>query len=130
MYQSPRSDTEGSTTDELVRDELGRIVASRGFCDSQRMMRFLQFVVERTLDGGGQNLKEYLIGIEVFDRRPGYDPRVDPIVRVEARRLRSKLAEYYKADGHQSLLRIELPTGTYAPVFTTAEPSSSERNHE
>jgi len=84
-------------------------------------MRFLQFVVERTLAGEGQNLKEYLIGVEVFDRRPGYDPRVDPIVRVEARRLRAKLAEYYRTERSDTGVRIELPTGTYAPLFLSAE---------
>ncbi|HWB87385.1 MAG TPA: tetratricopeptide repeat protein [Bryobacteraceae bacterium] len=84
---------------------------------SERMGRFLRFAVERTLDGKADQLKEYLIGVEVFDRKPSYDPRVDPIVRVEARRLRSKLAAYYAGDGREDPVLIEFATGSYAPRF-------------
>ncbi len=80
----------------------------------------LRFVVERTLDGQGDQLKEYLLGVEVFDRPPEYDPRLDSIVRVEARRLRAKLAEYYDAEGAGDVLRIRLAKGGYAPTFERA----------
>ncbi|MBC7925540.1 MAG: hypothetical protein H7039_07775 [Bryobacteraceae bacterium] len=100
-----------------VPEQLNRILASQEFRDSQRMCRFLRFVVERALAGEATALKEYLIGVEVFDRKEGYDPRVDPIVRVEARRLRSKLSSYYERDGRGTGPIIELPKGTYAPVF-------------
>lgn len=100
-----------------VPEQLARILASREFRDSPRMCRFLRFVVERTLAGEGSSLKEYLIGVEVFDRKDTYDPRVDPIVRVEARRLRAKLKAYYHEDGNSDPIVIELPTGKYTPTF-------------
>ena len=100
-----------------VEDQLQRILASKLFAQSARMSRFLRFAVEQTLDGKTEELKEYLIGVEVFDRKPSYDPRVDPIVRVEARRLRSKLRSYYESDGGADDLVIDLPKGAYAPVF-------------
>lgn len=81
------------------------------------MCRFLRFAVERALDGRGGELKEYLVGVEIFDRDESFDPRVDPIVRVEARRLRAKLKSYYEKEGREDSLRIELPTGGYTPRF-------------
>src|SRR3989442_213167 len=81
------------------------------------MGRFLRFTVERAVCGQPDQLKEYVIGVEVFDRNASYDPRVDPIVRVEARRLRSKLKSYYDTEGSDDELIIEFPKGTYAPVF-------------
>ena len=80
---------------DAVRAQLDRILASPGFVNADRLSRFLRFVVERTLAGEGDQLKEYLLGTEVFDRPSDYDPRLDSIVRVEARRLRAKLAEFY-----------------------------------
>jgi TolB-like protein/Tfp pilus assembly protein PilF len=100
-----------------VRAELDRILQSPGFTHSDRMARFLRCVVERALAGHGDELKEYLLGVEVFDRKPDYDPRTDPIVRVEARRLRSKLQEYYEHNGKDSQVHIELPKGGYSPTF-------------
>ena len=81
------------------------------------MARFLRLAVERALEGKGDELKEYLIGVEVFDRKQSYDTRVDPIVRVEARRLRTKLKQYYEGDGRGDAVLIEFATGTYAPQF-------------
>jgi serine/threonine-protein kinase len=96
---------------------LEKIVASPAFQGSGRMCRFLRFAVEHTLSGGGASLKEYLLGITIFDRDESFDPRVDPIVRVEARRLRAKLKLYYETDGREDALIIELPTGSYVPRF-------------
>jgi TolB-like protein/Flp pilus assembly protein TadD len=95
--------------------QLERILAHDLFARSDRMGRFLRLAVERTLDGKADDLKEYLIGVEVFDRKESYDPRVDPIVRVEARRLRSKLKAYYDADGSSDPIVIEFLRGSYAP---------------
>ncbi len=81
------------------------------------MGRFLRFAVEHALAGKSEELKEYLLGTEVFDRRASFDPRIDPIVRVEARRLRSKLKAYYEGDGRGDPVRIEFATGTYVPRF-------------
>jgi TolB-like protein len=104
-------------TEDDVRRQLERVLASGVFANAGRMSRFLKFVVERTLAGEGARLKEYVIGVEVFDRDPGYDPRVDSIVRVEAARLRSKLAEYYAGEGRADALVLTLPKGGYAPLI-------------
>src|SRR5690349_21388697 len=82
-----------------IRRQLEKIAAHGLFARSERMARFLRFAVEGVLEGKSNELKEYSIGVEVFDRPQTYDPRVDPIVRVEARRLRAKLKSYYEADG-------------------------------
>ena len=79
------------------------------------MGRFLRLAVERSIEGRADELKEYLLGVEVFDRKAAFDPRVDPIVRVEARRLRSKLKAYYDGDGRDDEVVIEFAKGTYAP---------------
>src|SRR5246127_632597 len=100
-----------------IKSELDRILRSRAFIQSHRIRRFLQFVVEESLLGQPHRLKEYLIGLEVFDRRDAFDPRVDSIVRVEARRLRSKLEGYYQTEGRDSHMRIVLHKGSYVPVF-------------
>ena len=100
-----------------VREELQRILTSDLFAKSPRLGNFLRFIVDSTLKGEGQQIKEYLIGVEVFGRSSSYDPRTDPVVRVEAGRLRSKLADYYRAAGQTAPLLIELPKGRYVPVF-------------
>jgi len=100
-----------------VRQQLHKVLASRIFVHAARMSRFLEFVVERTLAGRSEELKEYVIGGEVFDRQDSFDPRVDPIVRVEARRLRAKLKAYYESAGCGDELIFKLPTGSYAPAM-------------
>ena len=91
------------------------------------MARFLRLTVERTLAGQAGELKEYLIGVEVFDRKSSYDPRVDPIVRVEARRLRSKLKAYYEGDGGADPVLIEFLSGTYAPRLALRQAAAPAR---
>jgi tetratricopeptide (TPR) repeat protein len=100
-----------------IRSQLDLILRSRAFIQSHRIRRFLQFVVEESLLGQPHRLKEYLIGLEVFDRREAFDPRVDSIVRVEARRLRYKLEEYYRTEGREDGIRIILRKGSYVPIF-------------
>ncbi len=100
-----------------IRAALDLILRSRAFIQSHRIRRFLQFVVEESLLGQPHRLKEYLIGLEVFDRREAFDPRVDSIVRVEARRLRYKLEEYYRLEGREDSVRIVLRKGSYVPIF-------------
>jgi serine/threonine-protein kinase len=100
-----------------IRSQLDLILRSRAFIQSHRIRRFLQFVVEESLLGQPHRLKEYLIGLEVFDRREAFDPRVDSIVRVEARRLRYKLDEYYRTEGREDGIRIVLRKGSYVPIF-------------
>jgi TolB-like protein len=102
----------------LVEATLERLLGSRTFGRSQRHRRFLQHVIEAALSGRRDRLKEIVIGIEVFERAlPRYDPRRDPIVRVEAGRIRDKLARFYAAEGAGETFRIVLPIGHYLPLF-------------
>ena len=100
-----------------VRAELTHILESRVFQGSDRHRNFLTFVVNETLDGRGHTLKEYCIGVEVFSKGESFDPRIDTIVRVEARKLRSRSGKYYENEGRRDPVRIELVKGSYAPVF-------------
>jgi TolB-like protein/Tfp pilus assembly protein PilF len=102
---------------EEIRAQLEKVLANRLFTRSARLCRFLRFSVEESLAGNGGRLKEQIIGIEVFDRKPDYDPRIDPIVRVEARRLRAKLKAYYASSGRSDSIMIFLPKGAYLPFF-------------
>src|SRR3984957_14204286 len=101
---------------EDVRRQLHRILGSSPFLNARRASQFLRFVVEGTL-AGEDGFKEYLIGIEVFERPQDYDPKDDPVVRIEAGRLRKKLAEFYAGPGANDPIIIELPRGGYVPVF-------------
>jgi len=112
---------------ELVRQQLVRILSSAGFTRNERLSRFVRFVVERHLEGRDRELKESVVGVEVFDRRPDYDPRQDSIVRTEAARLRVRLAEYYEVDGRNDPLILELPKGGYVPVFRERQLAPAER---
>ena len=100
-----------------IRAELGRVLASEGFANAERMSKFLGYVVERSLAGEGEQIKEYAIGVDVFGRDASYDPRLDSIVRVEARRLRSKVDEYYAGPGRANDVIIQLRRGSYVPAF-------------
>lgn len=102
---------------QAIRQQLEKVACHPLFNRSERMARFLRLAVERALDGKADELKEYLIGLEVFDRPASYDPRVDPIVRVEARRLRSKLTAYYERDGRDDIVQFAFRPGSYAPEF-------------
>ncbi len=103
------------------------MLGSVGFASSERLSRFLRFVVERSLAGEGGQLKEYVIGREVFDRNEDYDPRLDSIVRVEAGRLRTKIDEYYNGPGRADDVLIQLRRGSYAPVFDVRNGSGPDR---
>ena len=127
MQSSPTAKTDRGHHDSLnldeptiglVRTQLDKILNSRGFVRSERMIRFLRFAVEQMIQRREEVLKEHLIGVEVFDRKPSYDAGADPIVRVEARRLRTKLRDYYQEEGRNDPIWIEFPVGRYAPVFS------------
>ncbi len=107
---------ETSHVDE-IRNELGRIVASEALRGSLRLTRFITFVVEATLAGRGARIKAYTIAVEALGRTSNFDPQSDPIVRVEAGRLRQALTRYYAGAGRGDPLVIELPRGTYVPSF-------------
>src|SRR5712691_2472367 len=114
--------TTGETQAELVRKQLQRVLASSGFARNERLSRLLRFVVERRLEGRDADLKESLIGIEVFGRRAGFDPQQDSTVRSEAARLRARLAEYYVGEGSGDTMFIDLPKGGYTPLFRQQAP--------
>jgi eukaryotic-like serine/threonine-protein kinase len=102
---------------ELVRTQLARMLASRTFASAPSLSRFLSHVVEHTLQGQSDGLKEYSIGVDVFDRGPSFDPKIDTIVRVQARRLRAKVEEYYETEGRDDVILIGLVKGHYVPEF-------------
>jgi serine/threonine-protein kinase len=116
----------GRPSSEEVRRHLEAVLASRSFASSERLQRFLRFVVGRALDGDEREIKEYSIGVEVYDRGADFDPKADALVRTEAFRLRSKLKAYYDNEGAASPVRIELPKGSYVPRFTAAADQSLE----
>jgi TolB-like protein/Tfp pilus assembly protein PilF len=102
---------------KAVREHLDRIVHSGPFHQSQRRQRFLEYLVNETLAGRAERLKGYTIALAVFDRPETFDPVVDPLVRIEAGRLREKLREYYAAEGQNEPIRIDLPKGNYTPYI-------------
>ena len=106
---------------EAVLHALQRVLSSVAFSRSPRLARFLRYLVEQSLQGSAEALKEYVIGIDVFDRQTHYDQRLDPIVRVEARRLRGKLSLYYAQEGLTDPIRIEIPARGYHPIFRTTD---------
>jgi serine/threonine-protein kinase len=103
--------------EDAVRAHLDRILTSPTFQQGDRLKRFLKFIVLEAVAGRRHELKEYVIGVQVFGKEESFDPRTDPIVRVQARRLRAKLVRYYREEGRADELVIELPKGGYAPVF-------------
>ena len=109
------------TPDQITR-QLDRILASDGFTNADRMSAFLRYVVGRVLAGEADQVKEYVIGVEVFGRNPEFDPRLDSIVRVEARRLRTKVDEYYAGPGAGDDVVIQLRRGSYVPSFELRQP--------
>jgi len=114
-----------------VRDQLARVVNSPGFVSSARLCRFLTHIVNRTIDGSIDNLKEFSIAMEVFDRSSEYDPNIDAIVRVEARRLRAKLKAYYEeGQGTVDPVLIGLRPGSYVPVFRWLDAQPSKHHEE
>ena len=107
---------------ERVRAQLSRILASAAFADAQRASRFLRFVVERALEKRTGEIKESVIAVEVLGRTPSFDSKYDPIVRVEAGRLRDRLGSYYQGEGEADHVLIALPKGGYVPDFSERRP--------
>jgi len=108
---------------EAVLAQLDLLVSHPLFSQSKRYPALLRFVVEQTLEGNADQVKERLIGMEVFNRPPGYDANADPVVRITAGEIRKRLAQYYYDPSHSEEIRIELPTGSYVPVFQRRIPS-------
>src|SRR5580698_7108300 len=113
--------------EEPIRRELKLLLKSRSFKLVPRLQRFLSFIVDEALSGRAGLIKEFPIGVEVFGKDSSFDPRMDPIVRVQARRLRVRLATYYRDEGHSDGIIIELPKGGYAPTFRRPETIAPKR---
>jgi serine/threonine-protein kinase len=113
----PEVEARAAVSAESVREQVRRILASPLFLNARRPSQFLRFIVESSLAGKDNRIKEYVIGVEVFDRPATYDPKDDPIVRIEAGRLRKKLVQYYSGPGAGDPIVIELPKGGYVPAF-------------
>src|SRR5580658_6109668 len=102
----------------LVHSQLEKIVSDGRFAASKRYPQLLRYIVEQTLEGNEDDLKERTLGVEVFHRPPDYDTNLDPVVRLCAAEVRKRLAQYYQSPAHVGELRIELNPGSYIPVFS------------
>src|SRR5215471_10405296 len=96
---------------DQAREQLQRILSSAAFADAGRAQAFLRFIVTLALEQRASEIKEYLIALQVLGRQPSFDPKSDPIVRVEARRLRDRLRSYYEDEGRSDPILIALPRG-------------------
>src|SRR6185436_4383022 len=121
------SGTDNPPNAEVVRVAVGRLSGGKLFSKSRQLVRLLEFCVERKLEGQADCLKETVLGIEVFGRGRDFDPRIDPIVRVDARRLRRKLDQYYASEGEGERLRIVFDPGSYAPHFVESALGAPKR---
>jgi hypothetical protein len=109
--------SDNTPTAEEIRSVVDRIVAGPGFRRSPQLVAFLRYLVESVLSGRAERIKSYTIGVEVLKRGERFDPQTDPIVRVEAARLRKALASSFARDGAGLPVTIEIPLGGYVPVF-------------
>ena len=121
---------ENKHSPESIRDQLERILDSAEFRASDKQSKFLSFVVDETLAGRSSQLKGYTIAVVVYGRPEGFDPQVDPIVRVEAGRLRRALEHYYLTAGINDPVRLKIPKGSYVPTFNPVQiPPSGTQTH-
>jgi hypothetical protein len=132
---SPEDSKSGSWTPiteqdkELVRRQMNRLLATSHFNNSRRYPLLFRFIVEETLEGRGEFLKERLLGVRVFDRPADYDTAEDPVVRVTIAEIRKRIAQYYHEEAHDSEMRIELLPGHYVPVFLPSKEANSDHHH-
>lgn len=116
-----------------IEAALDRILASKAFASAPRQQALLRHIVIETIEGRGDRLKEFSLAVDVFGRSSTFDPRLDSIVRVQASRLRTQLADYFTGDGAAETVRIEVPAGGYVAAFTrpitgVAAPARSRRH--
>lgn len=111
-------------TEQEAKQELDRLLSDPQFHSTDRNRNFLRFVASEMFEGRAAAVKAYTIAVDVFGRPCSFDPTTDPIVRIEATRLRASLAQYYEAHAEEGSVRIELPRGRYIPVFTKAPPQT------
>ena len=111
------NESDDAPTAEEIRSAVEHIVAGPGFRRSPQLVAFLRFLVESVLCGRAEHIKSYTIGVEALKRGERFDPQSDPIVRVEAARLRKALASNFAGEGADLPVTIEIPLGSYVPVF-------------
>ena len=121
--ETARARSDLAVPDAVVRAQLARVLTSEVFSRSQQLRRFLTFIVEQQLAGRGHSIKESVLAHELYGKGTNFDGGTDPVVRVDARRLRDKLREYY--DGRSEPVVITLPKGSYVPVFEANSASSA-----
>src|SRR5580700_10965053 len=102
---------------EHLLEQINRLVSSQALHGSESLCKLLRYLAKHAVDHPGTPIKEFQIATEVFGRSPDFDPQLDSMVRVQAGRLRSKLTEYYNADGLEDIIVVELPKGTYVLSF-------------
>jgi hypothetical protein len=116
-FEEPSLGLDSSLSVHAIREELKRILVSRTFRAAHGQRKFLAYTVEKAIAGDGHLIKEYVIGTEAFGRDQSFDPRLDSIVRTEARKLRTRLAKYYETEGKGDPLHICFRKGSYVPFF-------------
>jgi adenylate cyclase len=120
----------GELDHTLIKHQLDKILSSAEFNGTSRSKRFLNYLVEQSINGKSEALKGYSIGIDVFDKNINFDPKIDPIVRVQAGKLRKRLELYYNRSGAEDKTRIWIPKGTYIPVIEITDNLSSHKEIE
>src|SRR5437016_1585617 len=103
--------------EEITRAEVERILHSETFRNSDALRRLLKFLCDKTLAGEADQLKEYSVGIDALGKPDSYDPRQDSVVRIQVARLRQKLTEYYRIEGKDDPIIVELPKGRFKLIF-------------
>ena len=111
-----------------VRQHLAELLASPRFKRANRLRQFLSYVVEETLAGRSQSIKAYNVAVDAFGLAPDFDPQTNPLVRMQARKLRKVLGDYYAANGKDSAITIEIPKGGYVPIFHAGLAESKKGN--
>jgi len=122
---APETAQSGAVAEAPVREQLERLLVHPLFAKSERYPALLEYVVEQTLRGNSSQLKERSIGIEVFKKSPDYDANSEPVVRITAGEVRKRLTQYYYDSSHDGELVIELPIGSYVPIFHPQEPAAA-----
>jgi hypothetical protein len=122
---SPGADV-SEPSQQDCEEQVRRIIQSATFRSAATLQSLFQFITAKTISGEADSLKEYTIGVEALGRRSDFDPRIDPIVRVQSHRLRVKLKEYYQTEGISDPVLIHFPKGHYVPSFAIASPAAPE----
>jgi hypothetical protein len=125
LLTTPNWSPQSEEDRETVHQQLGKLLTHHTFKSSRRCPAFLQYIVEHQLKGETQQLKERIIGAEVFGRNADYDTSADPVVRTTASEVRKRIAQYYQEPGHQDEIRIELPLGSYSVEFHLPQPPAA-----